>query len=480
MNYRSIINLLGWLVGMEGALMVLPLLTALICREPAGIWFLVTMALCFALCFLLTRVKRRDDRFYLREGYVTVALAWILLSLMGALPFTLSGEIPSYVDAVFEIVSGFTTTGSSILSDVEALSRCMMFWRCFTHWIGGMGVLVFALAIMPLAGGGSSFSLMQAESPGPSVSKLVPHLRASARSLYLIYTGFTVLEIILLCLGGMPVFESICNTFGTVGTGGFAVLNSSCASYNTYLQVVITVFMILCGTNFTFFYLCVVRRFREAVRMEEVRWYLIIIFGVSALIAGNLCLRQGGSPLYNFQQAIFQVASLITTTGFATCDFDLWPQFSKTLLIMVMFIGACAGSTGGGLKVSRILIYFKAGVREARSMIRPRRVSGVRLDGRPLDQATVRSAMMFLGCYVQLFMLSLLLVSLDCEDFTTCFTAVTTAINNVGPGFALVGPTCNFGFLSPLSKLVLTFDMLVGRLEIFPILILLVPSTWKK
>lgn len=480
MNYRSIINILGWILGIEGAFMLLPLLCALVYGERTGISFLICIVLCGVCCLLMTRVKKQDDRFYAREGYVTVALAWIFLSLMGALPFTLSGEIPSYLDAVFETVSGFTTTGASILSDVEALSHCMLLWRSFTHWVGGMGVLVFVLTILPLAGGGSSFALMQAESPGPSVSKLVPHLKGTARNLYVIYTGMTAIEVVLLCLGGMPLFESLCHSFGTAGTGGFGILNDSIGSYSTYLQVVITVFMVLFGVNFAFFFLCLFHRFREAVRMEEVRWYLIIFFSVSLLIALDLFVKQGGSFLYNFQQAAFQVASVMTTTGYSTCDFDLWPQFSKMLMLAVMFVGACAGSTGGGMKVSRILIYVKAGFREAQSLIRPRWVKALRLDGAVLEKTTIQGAMMFLACYWGIYALSLLALALDCEDFTTCFTAVAATFNNIGPGFAQVGPTCNFGFFNPLSKLVMIFDMLAGRLEIFPMLILLFPSTWKK
>lgn len=480
MNYISILNILGWIIGIEGLFMLLPLVTAVIYGEGSGIFFVISMAVCAVCWFVFTRPKSRHDRFYAREGYVTVALAWILMSLIGALPFTMSGEIPSYLDAVFEIVSGFTTTGASILDDVEALSRCMLIWRSFSHWVGGMGVLVFVLAILPLAGGGSNFALMQAESPGPSVSKLVPHLKATAQNLYVIYTGLTVLEIVLLCVGGMPFFESICHAFGTAGTGGFGILRDSIGSYNTYLQVVITVFMVIFGVNFEFFFLCIIRRFRDALRMEEVRWYLIIFFGTSFLIALNLFLRQGGTFWYDFQQSAFQVASIMTTTGYSTCDFDLWPGFSKMLLVILMFIGACAGSTGGGMKVSRIIIYVKAGIREARSLIHPREVSCVRLNGERIDTAILRGAMMFLACYLMLFVISMGLVSLDCDDFTTGFTAVAATINNIGPGLAQVGPTCSFGFLSPLSKIVLTFDMLAGRLELFPMLILFFPSTWKK
>jgi trk system potassium uptake protein TrkH len=480
MNYRSVINILGWILGMEGLFMLLPLGCAIVYGEASGISFAICALVCFVLWFAMTRVKSRHDRFYAREGYVTVALAWIFMSLIGALPFVISGEIPSYLDAVFEIVSGFTTTGASILSDVEALSHCMLFWRSFSHWVGGMGVLVFVLSILPLAGGGSSFALMQAESPGPSVSKLVPHLKETAQNLYLIYTGMTVAEVVLLCLGGMPLFESLCHSFGTAGTGGFGVLNDSITSYSTYLQVVITIFMVLFGINFEFFFLFLVRRWREAFRMEEVRWYLGIYGGVTLAIAVNLFLKQGGSFWFDLQQSAFQVASVMTTTGYSTCNFDLWPGFSKILMLTVMFIGACAGSTGGGIKVSRILIYVKSGIREAQSLVRPRRVHQIRLDGRRVEGSVVRGAMMFLACYAMIYVLSTLVLALECEDFTTCFTAVAATINNIGPGLAQVGPTCNFGFFNPLSKVVLIFDMLAGRLEVFPMLLLLFPSTWRK
>lgn len=481
MNYRSIVGILGWILGIEGMLMLPALLCSLAYGElEPALSFLSCILLCTLLCLGMTRMKTNSDRFYAREGYVTVALAWIAMSLVGALPFVISGDIPNYLNALFEIVSGFTTTGASILSDVEALSHGMLFWRSFSHWIGGMGVLVFVLAILPLAGGGSSFALMQAESPGPSVSKLVPHLKATARSLYGIYTGMTFLEFVLLLAGKMPLFDALCLSLGTAGTGGFGILNDSCGSYSTYLQVIITVFMVLFGVNFEFFFLSLTKRFRDAFHMEEVRWYFGIYFGGSLLIAADLALRQGMNFFHGFQQSAFQVASVMTTTGFSTCDFDLWPQFSKTMMLAIMFIGACAGSTGGGMKVSRILIYMKAGLREARSLIRPRRVSTVRLDGNPVDGTTLRGAMMFLACYLFIYAASLLVISLDCEDFTSCFTAVAATINNIGPGFNLVGPTCNFGFFSPISKLILIFDMLAGRLEVFPMLILLFPSTWKK
>lgn len=480
MNYISILNILGWISSIEGAFFLLPMAVSLCYGESQWSVFLLCAFLCAGLGQILIRLKGHSDRFYPREGNVTVALAWLLVSLLGAMPFTLSGEIPSYLDALFEIVSGFTTTGASILTDVEGLSHGMLFWRCFSHWVGGMGVLVFVMTIMPMANGGSSFAMMQAESTGPAVSKLVPRLKGTAQRLYGIYLGLTVLETVFLLLGGMSLFDALCHTFGTVGTGGFGVLNSSVASYSTYLQVVITIFMVLSGINFQFFFLLLLRNVRDAVRMEEVRWYLGIFAGATVAIAGNLALSRGEDALCALQQAAFQVASVMTTTGFSTCDYDLWPMFSKMVLVLLMFIGACAGSTGGGLKVCRILIYAKAGLREARAVIRPRAVSVIRIDGKVLENKVIRGSMMFLGCYLMIYALSILILSLDCEDFTTCFTAVAATINNIGPGLGGVGPACNFGFFSPLSKLVLIFDMLAGRLEVFPMLLLLFPSTWRK
>ncbi len=480
MNYISILNILGWIFGVEGVLMLLPALVALFYGESQGWYFVLCAAICGVLSFALTRIKKRSDRFYAREGNVAVALSWVFMSLLGALPFTLSGEIPSYVDALFEIVSGFTTTGASILEDVERLSRCMLFWRSLSHWIGGMGVLVFVMTLMPMSNGGSSFALMQAESTGPTVSKLVPHLKATARSLYLIYLGLTVLEILFLLAGGMTFYEASCYTFGTVGTGGFGLLSSSIASYSTYIQVVITVFMVLSGINFQFFFCLILRRFGDAAKLEEVRWYLAIFFGATVAITVGLTVQQGGSWLYNFQQSAFQAASIMTTTGYATCDFDLWPVFCKVILLALMFCGACAGSTGGGLKVCRVMIYVRAGIREAKGVIFPRQIRNVRINGKAVDNKVVRATMMFLGCYLMIYVVSMIVISVDCGDLTTCFTAVAATINNIGPGFGAVGPTANFSFFNPLSKLVLIFDMLAGRLEVFPMLILLFPSTWRK
>lgn len=478
MNFKSIFYVLGNVLAITGLFMLLPALVALICGEYNNLRiFLLLTAACVLLALPIIRRRTMFTRFTTKDGYVSVALSWILMSVVGALPFVISGEIPFFLDALFEIVSGFTTTGASILSDVEALSDSMMFWRCFSHWIGGMGVLVFILTILPMAKSGSSFALMQAESPGPVVSKLVPKLRASARFLYGIYLGITVLLILLLALGRVPLLDNLCLSFGTMGTGGFAVLNSGCATYSPYVQWVLSIFMLLSGTNFGLYFLLLYRQWRAALHLEEVRWYYIIVFSSVALISLNL-YRSG--QFTSVREVLFQVASIITTTGFSSTDFDLWPTFSKCILILLMFVGACAGSTGGGIKVSRILIFAKTALREVRELSQPRLIRTVRMDGKKLEDRVIRGTLLFLAAYVLLFFLSLLLVCLDHVDFNSGFTAVAATLNNIGPGLGQVGPTCNFGFLSPLSKSVLIFDMLAGRLELFPLLILFAPKTWKQ
>ncbi len=478
MNFKSIFYVLANVLAITGLFMLLPALVALISGEYGNLKiFLLLTAVCILLALPIIRRRTMFTRFTTKDGYVSVALSWILMSAVGALPFVISGEIPFFLDALFEIVSGFTTTGASILSDVEALSDSMMFWRCFSHWIGGMGVLVFILTILPMAKSGSSFALMQAESPGPVVSKLVPKLRASARFLYGIYLGITALLILLLALGGMPLLDNLCLSFGTMGTGGFAVLNSGCATYSPYVQWVLSIFMLLSGTNFGLYFLLLYRQWRAVLHLEEVRWYYIIVFSSVVLIALNL-YRNG--QFSSVREVVFQVASIITTTGFSSTDFDLWPTFSKCILVLLMFIGACAGSTGGGIKVSRILIFAKTALREVRELSQPRLVRTVRMDGKKLEDRVIRGTLLFLAAYVLLFFLSLLLVCLDQIDFNSGFTAVAATLNNIGPGLGQVGPTRNFGFLSPLSKSVLIFDMLAGRLELFPLLILFAPKTWKQ
>lgn len=478
MNISMVIYILGWILNFEAAMMFLPLIAAVVYGEFSGWAFVVTMLLCAVIGILMVRKSPKNRVFYVREGFVAVALGWIVLSFFGALPFVFCGCIPNIIDAVFETVSGFTTTGASILTDVEALPKCMLFWRSFTHWIGGMGVLVFVLAILPMAGG-SHLSLMKAESPGPSVSKLVPTVQSTAKILYGIYIAMTLLEIILLLIGGMPVFDAITLSFGTAGTGGFGVRNDSVGSYSSYLQIVITVFMILFGMNFSMYYLILQRKFRTAFKMEEIRAYVLIIAGAILVITLDI-FHQYNSLGESLKHAAFQVGSIITTTGYATTDFNGWGNMSRTILVVLMFIGACAGSTGGGIKVSRIIIAIRTVKKEVVSYIHPRAVKKVSMDGKTVEHEVVRSINVFLIVYVMIFIISILLVTVEGHDMITNFTAVAATLNNIGPGLELVGPTGNFAFFSYGSKLVLIFDMLAGRLEIFPLLILFTPEAWKK
>ncbi len=422
--------------------------------------------------------KPKSTVFYAREGFVAVSLSWIVLSITGALPLFLSGEFPSYTDALFETISGLTTTGASILTDVEALSKCNLFWRSFTHWIGGMGVLVLILAILPLAGGYNMY-LMRAESPGPTVGKLVPRVKHTARILYEMYIFMTVIQIILLLITGMSPFASMTLAFGTAGTGGFGVLNSSIGSYSVASQAVITVFMILFGINFNVYYLIRVRKPQQAFQHEEMRYYLGIIFAAVLMITINI---RGSfhSLLEAFHHAAFQVASIITTTGYSTVDFNVWPEFSKFILVMLMFIGACAGSTGGGIKVSRVVIMLKLVKNELSYLIHPKRVRQIHFEQHVVNKDILRSISVFFIAYALIYGGSVLLITLDNLDFTTNFTAVAATLNNIGPGLSQVGPASNFSVFSQPAKYVLMFDMLAGRLELFPLLLLFTPSTWKR
>lgn len=458
--------------------MVLPTAVALIYRESEVWCFLATMAVCLMVGMLLVRRKPKNQIFYVAESFVAVSLSWVLLSVMGAVPFVLSGYIPNPIDALFETVSGFTTTGASILSNVEQLPKCLLFWRSFTHWIGGMGVLVFLLSVLPMVGG-SHMNLMKAESPGPIVSRLVPKVQMTAKLLYQIYLGMTILEAVILILGKMPIFDAITITVGTAGTGGFAIRNDSLASYTAFQKNVVTVFMILFGVNFNFYFFLLMRKMGQAFKMQEVRAYFLIIASAIGIITVNtvaLC----GNALQAFQDAAFQVGSIITTTGYATVDFDKWPQLSRTIMVLLMFIGACAGSTGGGIKVSRVLILLKSVKKELKQYLHPSAVEKIKMDGKIVEHEVVRSTNVFMVAYVLIFTVSVLLISLDEYDLVTNFTAVTATFNNIGPGLALVGPTGNFGFFSNFSKVVLIFDMLAGRLEIFPVLLLFSRETWKR
>ncbi|MCI8342096.1 MAG: TrkH family potassium uptake protein [Firmicutes bacterium] len=478
MNFQIISYILGWVIFLEGSFMILPLITAIIYKERTGVIFAACSIICILFGYSLMRQKPKNSFFFAREGFVTVALCWIALSVIGAFPFYISGEIPSFVDAVFETVSGFTTTGASILTNVEAMSHCLKLWRSFTHWIGGMGVLVFILTVLPLAGG-QTIHLMRAESPGPSIGKFVPKMRKTAFILYAIYFVLTIIEFIFLMAGKMPVFDAICITFGTAGTGGFGILNDSIGSYSGYIQMTVAVFMLLFGVNFNFYYIAIFGKIRDALKNEEVLLYIYIMTLATILITINLGLT-GGSVSYHFKHAFFQVSSLMTSTGFSTVDFNLWPPFSRTILITVAMIGACAGSTGGGIKVSRIIITAKTIGKEFAYLIHPRSVKVLKMDGKIIPNEEIRSVHIFLVTYFLIFVVSVLIVSFDEFDLVTNFTAVVATINNTGPGLELVGPAGNFSMFSPLSKVVLMFNMLAGRLEIFPLLLLFMPGAWKK
>lgn len=478
MNNAMIRYILGTVLRLEAAFLLLPCLIAIFYQEKEGFAYAILSAAGLLLGLLLSRNKPKDTVIYLKEGCIATSLSWIVLSLFGCLPFIFTGEIPKFTDAMFETVSGFTTTGASILSNVEALSHCSIFWRSFTHWIGGMGVLVFLLAVIPMSGG-SNINLMRAESPGPSVGKLVPKLRYTARILYVIYFGLTLLQIVFLLFGGMDPFETICTAVGTAGTGGFGIKNDSMAGYSPYIQWVVTIFMILFGVNFNAYYLILFKQIKKAITMEEVRTYLLIILLSTAIITLNI-LDMCSGLFEALTHAAFQVASIITTSGFATTDFDLWPQTSKIILVMLMFCGACAGSTGGGIKVSRFVIAVKTIFKELTSYIHPKSVKKIKFEGKMVEHDVIRSVNVYFITFIMLFSLSVLLVSIDGKDLTTTFTAVAATINNIGPGLAQVGPTCNFGHFTNFSKWVMIFDMLAGRLELFPLLILFHPAIWKE
>ena len=477
MNLRNIGYMLGCVIDIEGLFMFMPFICGLIYGEDEGFAFILVSAICLTVGTLLILFKPKKLSFSSREGVITVAFCWIVLSLFGALPFVLNNDIPNYLDAVFETASGFTTTGASILSDVEALSHASLFWRSFTHWIGGMGVLVFLLAFLPLTGG-THMHLMRAESPGPSVEKFVPNVKGTAMILYGIYISLSALEFIFLLFGDMPLFDNICTVFGTAGTGGFSVRNASVAVYSPYVQWVVAVFMMLFGINFSVYFLLLVKKFKQSILFEEFRWYLgIIAVAVIIIVFNSFDLALSVSE--NIRNAFFQVSSIITTTGFSTTDFNLWNSASKTVLVLIMFVGACAGSTGGGIKVSRIVIMLKSIKKELMLFAHPKSIRKIKFGGKLVEHEVVRSINVFFITYVIIFAGSLLLVSFDNASFETNFTAVAATINNIGPGLGDVGPTGNFGAFSPLSKIVLIFDMLAGRLEIYPIIMIFSLRSWK-
>lgn len=481
MNFSMIIYVLGWVLKLEAGIMILPIICALIYQEFWAVQALAVSAVLALVIGTLATIKgpKRTD-YYAREGFVICALSWIVMSLIGALPFYLTGTIPSYIDAVFEIVSGFTTTGASILSEVEHLGKGLLFWRSFSHWVGGMGVLVLVLTILPL-GGGYNMMIMKAESPGPDVSKIVPRVADTAKALYKIYAALTILWIVLFLLSGMSIYDSICIAFGSAGTGGFAVRNSGMADYSMLSQFLISVSMIMFGVNFNVYYLMQKRKFKDAFQCEEARVYLGIIAFSTFFFAINIVKMYGGDFLYALHHSFFTVGSIITTTGYSTLDFATWPQASQMLILFLMFTGACAGSTGGGFKISRLIIMVKEIGKELLVLVHPEAVKHIRLENKSLEHNVVRSVNCYLIMYVVIFMVSVFLIACaDNFDFTTNFSAVAATFNNIGPGLAAVGPTCNFGAYSDFSKIVLTFDMLAGRLEILPMMLLFLPRTWRK
>lgn len=479
MNKRLVFHYLSKMTLMGSALFLLPALVSVIYGEfRAAAAFLISGAGLAVLSVPMTVAKPKSKDMYTKEGLVIVALLWIVFPLAGAVPFVISGEIPRFVDAVFESVSGFTTTGSTILSDIEALSHGMLFWRSFTHWIGGMGILVFALALFPSSK--DSMYLMRAECPGPQVGKIVPKGKNTAVYLYSIYGVLTVITVALLCAGGMPLFDSICHAMGTAGTGGFGIKNNGVAFYDSaYIDGVITVMMILFGVNFNMFYFLLIRRFKDVFKNTELRVYIIILT-VSTLLIGANIYPIYGSVGKSLRYSVFQVASVMTTTGFATADFNLWPSFSQMILVTLMFIGACGGSTGGGFKVQRLIIIFKNIGKYFKKLLHPKSVSLVTSEDKAMDTDTVHGVHCYLGIYLIILMTSALLISINGYDFATSFTSVTSCFNNIGPGINMVGPMENFAFFSDASKIILSLDMLLGRLECLPMIMLVMPTVWKK
>lgn len=477
MNEKMIIYILGWIMKIEAIFLAIPLLLSIFTQDGAFAAFLFTMIILLILGIGMSLKKPKNHTIYAKEGFVIVGLSWIILSIFGAFPFYLSRQIPNFVDCLFETVSGFTTTGATILENIEGLSASMLFWRAFTHWFGGMGVLVFILAIIPLAGG-RSIHLLRAEAPGPTVGKFGPKLKSTARMLYGIYVVLTFLEVIFLVIGRMPLFDSIIHALSTAGTGGFSLKNASIAYYDSaYIDGVITVFMILFAINFNIFYLVLVGEIKNALKSEELRWFLAIIGASVVMITCNI-VEQYGAWSKAFRYASFQVASVISSTGFITADFNKWPELSKLILILLMFVGACAGSTGGGLKISRVVIMLKTVHHEIKRLIHPNYVDVVRFEQKPVDPIVTKSVGVYFIAYMFIIAFSALCVAVDDFGFETTITSVLTCLNNIGPALGKIGPTDNFFSFSPFSKIVLIFDMLIGRLEIFPILILLSPSLW--
>ena len=477
MNIKMLIYILGKVLLIEGVLMLLPISCGFIYGEKEVFTYLVLAGIYIIAGFLVSIKKPKNMTIFIKDGCVATALSWLVLSICGCIPFVLTKEIPSFTDAMFETASGFTTTGASILTNIEAMSHTSLLWRSLTHWIGGMGVLVFILAVVPMTGG-SNMNLMRAESPGPTVGKIVPKVRSTAKMLYYIYLAITVLEIVILFACGMPFFDSVCSAFGTAGTGGFAVKNDSFASYAPHLQWIVAFFMLMFGANFNFYYYLTTRQGSKAFKLSEVKVYLAVALVATGIVCFSIFGIYGNLE-ESLRHSLFQVATCMTTTGFATTDFDLWPGLAKFVLVVLMFIGACASSTGGGIKISRFQIMFKALKREIESYIHPKTVKKIHLDGKTVDSDVERSVALYFFIYLIVFVFSMLIVAIEGHDLVTVFTSVAATLNNIGPGLSLVGPTRNYSFFSDLTKWVLIFDMIAGRLELIPVLVFLNPFTYK-
>ncbi|MFR2890465.1 TrkH family potassium uptake protein [Clostridium butyricum] len=480
MNYKAVLSILGNVVKYMVALLFVPLLIALYYGEGDAKSFLLTILIGAPIGFILSNIKAEKKAIYAKEGFLIVGFAWIIISAIGALPFVISGAIPSFIDAFFETVSGFTTTGATILTAIERLPKGILFWRSFTHWIGGMGFLIFMLALIPSLGS-NSIHLLKAESPGPSPGKIVPKIKETAKILYLIYFALTLIEGILLMCAGMNLYDAVIHAMGTAGTGGFSNMNASIAAFNSpAIEWIITIFMLIFGINFALYFQILKGNFKGFFKNEELRYYLLIIVSAFILITVNIISLNGGDIILSIRQSAFQVSSIVTSTGFATVDFNFWPTLSKLIIVMLMFVGAMAGSTGGGIKTVRIVIMLKAIKREINKIIHPKRVNSVKIDGKTVDEDIIHGVFLFIGAYIIISLIAIFIISFDNFDVVTTVTSVITTMSNIGPGLEVVGPAGNFAAFSPLSKLVLSFCMLAGRLEIYPMLIMFSPSIWRK
>ncbi|MDB2150378.1 TrkH family potassium uptake protein [Clostridium butyricum] len=480
MNYKAVLSILGNVVKYMVALLFVPLLIALYYGEGDAKSFLLTILIGAPIGLILSNIKAEKKAIYAKEGFLIVGFAWIIISAIGALPFVISGAIPSFIDAFFETVSGFTTTGATILTAIEGLPKGILFWRSFTHWIGGMGFLIFMLALIPSLGS-NSIHLLKAESPGPSPGKIVPKIKETAKILYLIYFALTLIEGILLMCAGMNLYDAVIHAMGTAGTGGFSNMNASIAAFNSpAIEWIITIFMLIFGINFALYFQILKGNFKGFFKNEELRYYLLIILSAFILITVNIISLNGGDIILSIRQSAFQVSSIVTSTGFATVDFNFWPTLSKLIIVMLMFVGAMAGSTGGGIKTVRIVIMLKAIKREINKIIHPKRVNSVKIDGKTVDEDIIHGVFLFIGAYIIISLIAIFIISFDNFDVVTTVTSVITTMSNIGPGLEVVGPAGNFAAFSPLSKLVLSFCMLAGRLEIYPMLIMFSPSIWRK